>query len=183
MKLVQMDLDGFSWTAKVAGMSHLSCLRILLESNQFTSCVIWLASKSYLLRNKVNIKTLSTGTAWVSNRLALPCKQKDAFTWVEWTLTLMKFGSSKPSLAMWRRAEATPPCMMQPATAEQTWWSCCSRPMHRWTWKTRTAGGLSSDATRSGPSWRVTVYLEIGIHRSLQQKSHFVKTGVHIFRV
>ena len=26
------------------------------------------------------------------------------------------------------------------------------------------------DATRSGPSWRVTVYLEIGIHRSLQQK-------------
>ena len=47
----------------------------------------------------------------------------------------------------------------------------------------RPGASVRSDATRSGPSWRVTVYLEIGIHRSLQQKSHFVKTGVHIFRV
>ena len=35
--------------------------------------------------------------------------------------------------------------------------------------------GLSSDAACSGPFWRVTVCLEIGIHRSFQQKSHLLR--------
>ena len=34
---------------------------------------------------------------------------------------------------------------------------------------------LSSDATRSGPSCRMTVCLEIGSHRSFQPKSHLIR--------
>ena len=89
---------------------------------------------------------------------------------------LKKTAASEPSLTVcWRRAEATPRCTRQQTMAAQRWWSCCSRPMHRWMCKTKWARGLSSVTTCSGPSWRVTVCLEIGIHRSFLQKSHLLR--------
>ena len=133
------------------------------------------------------------------NQVALPYTPKKdryaAFTWISYVLVEMGLDevsektllrASEPSLAVCCRwAEATPRCTMQRAMAAQRWWSCCSRPMHRWMCKTRAAGGLSSVATCSGPSWRVTVCLEIGIHRSFQQKSHLPRQppSVHTFRV
>ena len=60
-----------------------------------------------------------------------------------------KTAASEPSLAVcWRWAEATLRWTMQRALAAQRWWSCCSRPMHRWMCKKISAGGLSSDTTR-----------------------------------
>ena len=155
-----MDLDELSWTAKVAEVSHLSCLHILFHQYRFTSETtfgIWLAS-NHMLRN-------------------IPQQMRTASQKIRL--------SEPPSLLSqcWHRAEVTPRCTMQQKEASQRWWSCCLRPMHRWTWKTRKAGGFSLDMTRSGPSWRVIVCLEIGIYRSLPQKNNFVKIGVHIFPV
>ena len=167
----------------------------------YTCCFIHTNSLRFIgSATDVNINTISTDTAWVSNRLWL-CYFSQNNIYIFFTWMLYKFvgmgldetsqkilRSEPPSLESqcWRRAEAILRCMTQPARAEQRWWSCSSRPMHRPMWRTRKAGGLSSDGTRSGSSWRATACLEIGIHRihqSFQQKGHFVKTGVHIFPV
>eukprot|EP00435_Cladocopium_sp_Y103_P005837 s4244_g1.t2 len=106
----------------------------------------------------------------------------------------------------WRRwrckaIKATRRCTGQHATAKQRWWSCCSRPMHRWmcrtnpdklrwTWRARTTKAKSSSSSKPpkplhhGPrtneaarweasKWSFFLSMENGFTVSLFWPNHF----------
>ena len=158
--------------------------RIVLQSESHAPQLTWTSKQ-----NQIKQHFQPTCFAIYTKERQISCFHMDFVNWNGpwWSFSKKRFlRAFGPSLAVcWGWAEATPCCIRQHTGAKQRWWSCCSRPMHRWMRKTIMAGGLSSDATCSGPFWRVTVCLQVVIHRSFHQKSHLLRQppSVHIFRV
>ena len=126
--------------------------RIVLQSESHAPQLTWTSKQ-----NQIKQHFQPSCFAIYTKERQISCFHMDfvCFSWNGPWWSFWKKGSgwaSEPSLAVcWGWAEATPRCMRQHAAARQRWWSCWSRPMHRWMCKTKWAGGLSSDVARAGP--------------------------------